>query len=562
MAEAVAQGGHAVKYFTCDRVFQSRCIPMIAQGMSIDAPESEKQKICDACESRKRLLVASFNFQAENISAFIDRGDRQKVDDIVDRSNPETLIGLTCEDLPVGQYALYQLVLGRKLLTAKFGSEEEWAEYKVELKNTLLALFASKKILDMHKPDRVVVYNGLYSVTRTFCKLAEMRGAKSYFLHAGPSLANQFQRLMIGQNDTFTYMPHSVKVFERFAHIPCTARLLSVVTDHYCELFRARSPLVYSSAKGRRPFEVRAYFGIQPHQRVLLAALSSPDEDIAAKMIGARQYAKDPLFPSQIDWVKALVKFVSKREDLFLLIRVHPREFPNRRESAKSQHATQLQEALSSLPQNAAVNWPSDQISLYDLAEHVDVVLNAWSSVGKEMSALGLPVVIYSNEIPLYPATLNYLGDREDDYFHCIEQALKDGWNFERIRAAYRWGAFELDRTTISIASGYPAASSSGRSIGRRLLDRLLRKVDPLVTERRDCRRRGRVLDTLGDIVRVIESGALSPADLLDPHTAEQSTFDQETGNLKLEVTRLANALYPDSVSRKKSRLYARMTNS
>jgi hypothetical protein len=562
VAEAIAQGGHTVRYFTCDRVFQSRCIPMIAQGMGINAPEVEKRKVCDACESRKQLLVASFNFQAENISAFIDRSDTQKVDEIVDRPDPETLIGLTCDGLPVGQYALYQLVLGRKLLTTKFGSEEERAEYKIELKNTLLALFASKKILDLHKPDRVVVYNGLYSVNRTFCKLAEMRGAKSYFLHAGPSLANQFQRLMIGQKDTFTYMPHSVKVFDRFAHIPCTARLLSTVTDHYRELFRARSPLVYSSAKGRRPFDVRNYFGIQPHQKVLLAALSSPDEDIAAKMIGARQYGKDPLFPSQIDWVKALIKFVAKRGDLFLLIRVHPREFPNRRESAKSQHALQLQEALHSPPQNAAVNWPDDQISLYDLAEHADVVLNAWSSAGKEMSALGLPVVIYSNEIPLYPATLNYLGEQEDDYFRCIEQALKDGWNFEHIRAAYRWGAFELDRTTVSIASGYPAASSSGRSIGRRLVDRLMRKVDPLVAERRDCRRRGSPLDTSGEIVRVIESGALSPADFLDPETTEQSTLEQETRNLKLEVTKLANALYPNSASRRSSRLYARMTNS
>ncbi len=557
VAEAIAAHGHSVVYLTCDRLFQAQCIPMIALGMTVDAPENEKGKVCDACESRKELLVESFDFQAQNISDFLDQSDITKIELILDRPD---LVDLTLDELPVGRYALYQLMVRRKLLAASFGPQE-WSEYKVELKNTLLAYFASRKILDVHRPDRVVVYNGLYSVNRVFSKLAEKYGAKSYFLHAGPNLANQFQRLMVGQKDTFAYMPHCVNVFERFANVPCTGRLLSIVTDHYLELYRGRSPFVYSSAKSREPFDVRIHFGIKPRQKILLATLSSYDEEVAAEVVGAREYRKAPLFSSQIEWVKALNKFVSSREDLFLLIRVHPREFPNRRERAKSQHAAQLETALHSLPRNAAVNWPSDQISLYDLVEHVDVVLNAWSSVGKEMSILGLPVVIYSSEIAFYPATLNYLGEQIDEYFRCVERALSDGWNFERIRAAYRWGGFEFDRATVSIESGYQGGPTSKRTIPRRAVDRLMRKFDPLFAERRDCRKRSRPIDSADDIVRIIESGAASPVDLLDPETIERSTVEQETKDLRREVTKLANALYPDAKSRKNNRLYAHMTN-
>lgn len=557
MAEAIAENGHSVVYLTCDRLFQAQCIPMIALGMNVDAPEDEKRKVCDDCKSRKKLLVESFGFQAQNISDFIDRSDMSEIESILGGTD---LVDLTLDELPVGRYALYQLMVRRKLLAANFGPQE-WSEYKVELKNTLLAYFAARKILDLHRPDRVVVYNGLYSVNRVFSKLAERRGAKSYFLHAGSNLASQFQRLMVGQKDTFAYMPHCVNVFGRFADVPCTGRLLSIVTDHYLELFRGRSPFVYSSAKGQGSFDVRTHFGIKLDQKILLATLSSYDEEVAAEMVGAREYRKAPLFPSQIEWVKALTRFVSGREDLYLLIRVHPREFPNRRERAKSQHAAQLEAALQSLPRNAAVNWPSDQISLYDLVEHVDVVLNAWSSVGKEMSILGLPVVIYSSEIAFYPTALNYLGEREDEYFRCIERALSDGWNFERIRAAYRWGAFEFERTTISIESGYQGGPASKRTIPRRAVDRVMRKFDPLFAERRDCRQRCRPVESADDIVRVIESGAASPADLLDPEMIERSTIEQETKDLKREVTKLANALYPDAKSRKNNRLYAHMTN-
>lgn len=557
VAEAMSEKGHTVVYLTCDRLFQAQCIPMIALGMNVDASEDEKRKVCDACESRKKLLVESFGFHEQNISDFIDQSDLSEIESLVGKPD---LVDLTLDELSVGRYALYQMMVRRKLLAASFGPQE-WTEYKAELKNTLLAYFASRKILDLHRPDRVVVYNGLYSVNRVFSKLAEKRGAKIYFLHAGSNLANQFQRLMIGQKDTFAYMPHCVTLFERFASVPCTSRLLSTVTDHYLELFRGRSPFVYSSAKSKDSFDARAYFGIKPNQKMLLATLSSHDEEVAAEMVGAREYRKVPLFPSQIEWVKALNKFVSGREDLFLLIRVHPREFPNRREGAKSQHAVQLEKTLHSLPKNAAVNWPTDQISLYDLVEHVDVVLNAWSGVGKEMSILGLPVVIYSSEIAFYPTSLNYLGEQEDEYFRCIERALNDGWNFERIRAAYRWGAFEFDRATVSIESGYQGGPTAKRTIPRRVVDRMMRKFDPLVAERRDCRRRRRPVDSADQIVQVIESGAASPADLLDPDTIELSTVEQETKDLRREIARLANALYPGAKSRQNNRLYARMTN-
>ena len=87
-----------------------------------------------------------------------------------------------------------------------------------------------------------------------------------------------------------------------------------------------------------------------------------------------------------MDWIRALVRYVARREDLCLIIRVHPREFPNKREMVLSEHAKMLQVALSELPDNVKVNWPTDKVSLYDLANITDAFANAWSSAGKEMA--------------------------------------------------------------------------------------------------------------------------------------------------------------------------------
>ncbi|OGD75361.1 hypothetical protein A2228_00765 [Candidatus Collierbacteria bacterium RIFOXYA2_FULL_46_10] len=55
------------------------------------------------------------------------------------------------------------------------------------------------------------------------------------------------------------------------------------------------------------------------------------------------------------------------------------------------------------------------------------------------MGLLGLPVVLYSKDLILYPADLNYLAKNKNDYFRKIETALKNGWNYNRVKYAYRW---------------------------------------------------------------------------------------------------------------------------
>jgi hypothetical protein len=54
----------------------------------------------------------------------------------------------------------------------------------------------------------------------------------------------------------------------------------------------------------------------------------------------------------------------------------------------------------------------------------------------------------------------------------------------------------------------------------------------------------------------LIETGARSPVDLLDPATSEQASLLEEAQSLGSELRRLADALYPDPQTRHLSRLY------
>ena len=378
-------------------------------------------------------------------------------------------------------------------------------------------------------------------MNRACCELAERQGIPAFFLHAGGNLANRLQTLMVGRGNAFDYFAHMRRKWNEFSDRPCPERIQKQITDHFIELFKGRHFLAYSSARKKDGSSARERYGIPPQSKLLVAALSSYDERFAGEVVDALRVPSASLFNRQVDWIVALIDYVRTRPDLFLLIRVHPREFPNKREGVKSEHAGLLEAAFVNLPINAQVNWPSDQVSLYDLAQEADLFLNAWSSVGKEMSLLGLPVVIYSSELVLYPPELNYLGETLTDYFLKIAEALRTNWSWDRVRTMYRWYALEFSYGLADISDGYPTLSGK-RSLWTRILDRLWRIRDPYVTQRRDCRDR-RPLRAAAALTDTIVNARASLLDSTKNEWPIPPTEKAENESLRRETARLAAAL-------------------
>jgi hypothetical protein len=330
--------------------------------------------------------------------------------------------------------------------------------------------------------------------------------------------------------------------WDRYRQVPCAPSTLAYVTEHVLELLQGRHSFVYSTPKSDKSADIRQRFSVGPEQRILLATMSSYDELFAAQVTGLFPSQVKSPFPTQLDWIKALVEHVERRPDLFLIVRVHPREFPNKRDSVKSEHAQQLEEVFSKLPPNVRVNWPSDGLSLYDLAEITDVCLNAWSSVGKEMSLLGIPVVIYSRDLVFYPPDLNYLGTSLDTYFQSIDLALREGWSLERSRRAFRWQALEDEYSRIDISDTYRYKEHERRPLHKRLHGRLTRVVDQLHEQKLDCARRTRPMKAARVVARIVDSGYDSILELKEGGPSLGVSEADETRALRIQLGRIAMA--------------------
>jgi len=254
----------------------------------------------------------------------------------------------------------------------------------------------------------------------------------------------------------------------------------------------ARSPWVYTiKAENRSPETLRDFFCIDPGQKVLLVAMASADERFASTLADAAPAPpKAPNFESQIAWIQELIEWTKNRKDVFLIVRVHPRDFPNKREQVLSRQALYLRSIFVDMPENVRVNWPDDAISLHDLANIVDVCLNATSTAGLEMLLLGIPVIIYDPKILFsYPPELNLYPSSREDYFSKIDEALVAEKSLNNIVGAFRWIAFKSDIMAIDISEAYgegnigqeePAAKKF-KSLANSLMARAKALVDKLI---------------------------------------------------------------------------------
>jgi len=148
-----------------------------------------------------------------------------------------------------------------------------------------------------------------------------------------------------------------------------------------------------------------------------------------------------------------LMEFARAHPETHLVLRLHPRMFPNKRETKLSPVVENIMKLRNTAPKNVTFNVPSDNIGIYDLVQIVDVALNFRSSVGAELMAMGIPVVVPANEsFYTYPDDLNRIGHSLTEYDQLIVDSISAGWSLENARRAFRWFGFLFTRVAVGFS--------------------------------------------------------------------------------------------------------------
>lgn len=439
-------------YVTCNGIYKRFCASMACKGLNEFSSDEDKLAACRACIDNKNVIKKQFNFRYYEIDDFIDESLLKNIINIADNIKIDEFYSFKLYNHEIGKYALYDFLIHNKKMDYNF-SKKEFEAYKLTLINCLITYYSIIKIIELEKPEILSASNTLYSLNRVVKSIGDDRRIPVYSHHAGDIHYKKYHYLIVYKDNPKEHYKNLRNIqWQNFKNTCLTKSKIKNIRKHFYILFNAGSYMTYSSKLiNSNKINIREYFNIKSNQKILVATMSSYDEMFANYAVGVMPDYKNYLFQSLLDWIVELINWIKNKPDLFLLIRVHPREFPNRRESRKSEHVDEIKKVLSNLPQNAKINWPDDNISIYNLMEDVDLFLNAWSNAGNEMSFFGIPVVLYSKDLVTYPYDLNYVGESKEDYFNKIDIALNNGWNFNSIKMSFRWYSLMFNGPVIKI---------------------------------------------------------------------------------------------------------------
>jgi hypothetical protein len=147
-------------------------------------------------------------------------------------------------------------------------------------------------------------------------------------------------------------------------------------------------------------------------------------------------------FPNMIEWLVRTCEYFAARQDLQLVIRVHPAEisgFPPSRQPVLAE----LQRRISSLTGNVFVVPPESDLSTYALMSLCNAALIYGTKMGVELTSVGLPVIV-AGEAWIRSKGLTYDASSPEEYLALLDKLPFPGPLEERQLARARRYAYHF----------------------------------------------------------------------------------------------------------------------
>lgn len=446
---------------------------MTARGLAPGCDDKRSARTCSDCLAGSNAIARVYRFQVDRLTNYLTEEDFVKFEAIAAEAVALKSLDTEYLGVKVGFVALYEFTLAHKKMSAEL-TELQWKEYHFYLANSLRTLQGLARYLGSNRPDAIMTFSPQYSNINSAMQYAINQGVRVNFIESGTNLAHRLSTMRVWDWKVHKLVNPALTYWNKSEFNPVTPHSAEKVTKHFTQLLSGQHFAVYSE-----PYTgssgVRQRWEIGQNQKILLMTLSSYDEAYAALLIDCFPHKKvfSDVFRTQAEWVKATLEWVATRPDLFLVIRVHPRDFPNKREALRSEQSFMLEKLLKDVPANAHVNWPAEGASLYELLEDTDVVLTGWSVTAMEALMLGIPVVTYDANLPSYPKDIHYTGRSQAEYFANVDRALIEGWSLDNAINGFRWLAYNFVNCTVTVAQDFGHFELGRQSLGRRVWSRV-----------------------------------------------------------------------------------------
>lgn len=441
-AKSLAHAGESGLFTFCTGQF-TRCSVFDAQGLGANLSKEIKQEICSKCQKFSHELSQKHSIPLLFLENFITTKDKTKIDSIINSASND-LFFCVYKNIPIGKLAYRSVSIATKDDTKIF-SGERLTLMQEYVRTSLEASIIAENIIQQIHPD-AVLYGQEYAIEMCIKEVCKEHG----ILYTGHTITilngYDFGRLFFYHQPLFKQLMDMVSLWDNYKEIAIKPdEVRSSFDDIFCRNYLTGNAHIYSPQKKNDPEDLIKKLNLKPECKTIVLYTSSPDERKSlaqqAEIEKVQLDIKD-LFPDQFVWLQKVCSYVQVHSELQLVIRMHPRLGADWRSHIPCIYLEKFKQVLCNIPDQCHVVWPQDPISSYDLAELADLVLISWSTMGKELARIGVPVIATSQNLHYPDADFIQIPNSEEEYFAAIEQTLKADYTYTTLVHAIRFSHF------------------------------------------------------------------------------------------------------------------------
>lgn len=451
LAKVIASKDWECEFLGCKGFIGTFCTVMESEGIDILSNKVEKAVVCQKCIKNSSLISEKNDFEYKFLDDFYFSSTDELSIPRFDSAIPITeLLKYKFQSYEVGKIAIYETLIKFKKNNLLFNTRER-TYYLQSIENCVRTVIAAERFFKNNLFDILVCYSPQYGVPGIFSEVAKSIGLQTIFIEGSSSNIERYTRLRIWNWQIHGLNQPGLQALGEFDKYKMSFWTVLRVLRQVREIRSAKSFSVYSSKSTGK--KTREYFNIDKNRKTLLVCMSSYDEVFSGMTLGkieSQRYFGE-VFLDQIAWLNSLKVWAELRPDVEVIVRPHPREVANKRESEVAGHVKEWKKVFETLPRNMHIDWPEFNFSLYDHFKSVNAVTTGWSFSGVEAMLRGIPLVTYDSKIATYPKSIHMTGESEAEYFRNLDVAISQEKSKLNVIRALRWLAFLSERGTFKL---------------------------------------------------------------------------------------------------------------
>jgi hypothetical protein len=423
-----------ILHVACNSAMDGFCPVRQSRKRTRSQIDSAKKIDCRDCQFSARVVghrLQSKGFQSRGNSntIFIDKNlsakDSELVNETKSKIEEENFpINFEFFGAPVVRMALFEWILKFKKRVLLPETDEE-RRTLLEYVETALRFSIAGKELALRYPDidSLVCHSPQYVANNAFTFQFGLRGIHTYFVSGSDNLAEMESSVMVWDWNLQGLTRPDLENWKGAGAIGVSAKELNRVKAHISQLTDGRSAFVYSAGGSGKLRLADKYQPAVSAKFTVLMTLSSLDEMIAIHTLGQLKTKRYPgtVFSDQESWVLETIEWFRSRPHLGLIVRIHPRELPNKRDQVRGQQVKAWEEIFENLPENVVLNHPSEQVPLDTLLANVGALVTSWSTTALQAILREIPVVTYDSHTLSFPADTHLSSHSKNQYFENLE---------------------------------------------------------------------------------------------------------------------------------------------